>query len=142
MPEIINTNFVDHITIAVKDIRQAEEDYVNTFGWSVEYRYEDIPEKIRVVGFMVGQTAIELTEDIDGTGEVAKFIERSGEGVMLISYNVDDCSDVMQKLNLNGAQLIDSKPRYLAGQNRNFAFVHPRSTHGVLTEIIDGVTKV
>ena len=142
MPEHINTNFVDHICIAVSDVKQAEVDYISTFGWNVAYRYEDIPEKIRVVGFMVGPTAIEIMEDLDGTGEVAKFIERSGEGVMLISYNVDNCADSLKKLSLNGAKLIDHKPRYFQGHDRNFGFIHPRSTHGVLTEVIDGETKV
>mgnify|MGYP002725635086 CR=1 FL=1 len=142
MPEHINANFVDHICIAVEDVAQAEIDYVNAFGWSVAYRYEDVPEKIKVVGFMVGQTAIEIMEDLDGTGEVAKFLQRSGEGVMLISYNVDDCADSLNKLNRNGAKLIDHKPRYFAGHDRNFGFIHPKATHGVLTEVIDGVTKV
>ena len=138
MPEKPKTNFVDHICIAVKDVKQAEEDYVNAFGWDVVYRYDDEPEKIRVTGFMVGQTAIEIMEDLDGTGEVAKFIERSGEGVMLISYNVDNCGESLDKLKRNNVKLIDRKPRYFAEHNRNFAFIHPKATHGILTEIIDG----
>jgi len=138
MPEKINANFVDHICIAVKDVKQAEDDYVNAFGWEVAYRYVDEPEKIRVTGFMVGPTAIEVMEDLDGTGEVAKFIERSGEGVMLISYNVDNCNNALEKLKKNGVKLIDQKPRYFAEHNRNFAFIHPKATHGILTEVIDG----
>ena len=142
MPEKIQANFVDHICIAVKDVKQAEEDYVNAFGWEVAYRYDDEPEKIRVTGFMVGPTAIEIMEDLDGTGEVAKFIERSGEGVMLISYNVDNCGDALAKLKTNGVRLIDQKPRYFAEHDRNFAFIHPKATHGILTEVIDGEYKL
>ena len=142
MPEKIKTNFVDHICIAVKDVKQAEEDYINAFGWEVAYRYDDEPEKIRVTGFMVGPTAIEIMEDLDGTGEVAKFIERSGEGVMLISYNVDNCYDSMEKLKKNGVRLIDQQPRYFAEHDRNFAFIHPKATHGILTEVIDGEYKL
>ena len=138
MPEKLNTNFVDHICIAVRDVKQAEEDYVNNFGWEVAYRYDDEPEKIRVTGFMVGPTAIEVMEDLDGTGEVAKFIERAGEGVMLISYNVDNCAESLEKLKKNNVKLIDHKPRYFAEHDRNFAFIHPKATHGILTEIIDG----
>ncbi len=142
MSEKINTNFVDHICIAVKDVKQAEEDYVNAFGWDVAYRYDDEPEKIRVVGFMVGPTAIEIMEDLDGSGEVSKFIARSGEGVMLISYNVDNCAESLEKLKKNDVKLIDQKPRYFAEHDRNFAFIHPRATHGILTEIIDGEYKL
>ena len=142
MPEKINTNFVDHICIAVKDVNQAEKDYIAAFGWDVAYRYVDEPEKIRVTGFMVGPTAIEVMEDLDGTGEVAKFIQRSGEGVMLISYNVDNCAESLEKLKKNGTKLIDQKPRYFAEHDRNFAFIHPKATHGILTEIIDGGYKL
>jgi len=142
MPEKIQANFVDHICIAVKDVKQAEEDYINAFGWEVAYRYDDEPEKIRVTGFMVGPTAIEIMEDLDGTGEVAKFIERSGEGVMLISYNVDNCFQSLEKLKNNGVRLIDQQPRYFAEHDRNFAFIHPKATHGILTEVIDGEYKL
>ena len=138
MPEKLETNFVDHICIAVKDVKQAEKDYTQAFGWEVAYRYTDDPEKIVVTGFMVGPTAIEIMEDLDGTGEVAKFIQRSGEGVMLISYNVDNCEKSLGILKRNGARLIDQKPRYFAEHDRNFAFIHPKSTHGILTEVIDG----
>lgn len=142
MPEKLNTNFVDHICIAVKDVKQAEEDYVNAFGWDVAYRYDDEPEKIRVVGFMVGPTAIEIMEDLDGTGEVSKFIAARGEGVMLISYNVDNCAQSLDILKKNNVKMIDQTPRYFAEHDRNFAFIHPRATHGILTEVIDGEYKL
>jgi methylmalonyl-CoA/ethylmalonyl-CoA epimerase len=142
MTEKVKTNFVDHICIAVKDVKQAEKDYVAAFGWEVAYRYVDEPEKIRVTGFMVGVTAIEVMEDLDGTGEVAKFIARAGEGVMLISYNVDNCAEALEKLKKNNVRLIDQRPRYFAEYDRNFAFIHPKATHGILTEIIDGEYKL
>lgn len=138
MPEKLATNYVDHICIAVKNVEQAEKDYVAAFGWEVAYRYVDEPEKIRVTGFMVGPTAIEVMEDLDGTGEVAKFVEKHGEGVMLISYNVNDCGKSLDLLKRNNAKLIDQQPRWFAEHKRNFAFIHPRTTHGILTEIIDG----
>ncbi len=142
MPEKLQAKYVDHICIAVKDVEQAEKDYIQAFGWEVAYRYVDEPEKIRVTGFMVGPTAIEVMEDLDGTGEVAKFIERSGEGVMLISFNVDDCEQSLELLKRNNVRLIDQKPRYFAEHDRKFAFIHPRATHGILTEIIDGKYQI
>jgi len=138
MPEQVKTNFVDHICIAVNDVKKAEKDYIDAFGWEVAYRYVDEPEKIRVTGFMVGPTAIEVMEDMDGTGEVAKFISKRGEGVMLISYNVDNCGEALDKLKANNVKLIDQQPRLFAEYNRNFAFIHPAPMHGILTEIIDG----
>ena len=106
MAEKLKANFVDHICIAVNDVKKAEKDYVDAFGWEVAYRYVDEPEKIRVTGFMVGPTAIEIMEDLDGTGEVAKFISSSGEGVMLISYNVDNCEESLDLLKRNKVKLI------------------------------------
>ncbi len=138
MSEKLKTNYVDHICIAVKNLEQAEKDYINNFGWDVAYRYVDEPEKIKVTGFMVGETAMELIEDLDGTGDVAKFINRAGEGVMLISYNVDNCHESLELLKRNKVNLIDEKPRFFAEYKRNFAFIHPRAAHGVLMEIIDG----
>jgi methylmalonyl-CoA/ethylmalonyl-CoA epimerase len=138
MAEKLKANYVDHICIAVNDVKKAEKDYIDAFGWEVAYRYVDEPEKIRVTGFMVGPTAIEIMEDLDGTGEVAKFIRRAGEGVMLISYNVDNCEESLELLKRNKVRLIDQKPRWFAEYKRNFAFIHPAATHGILTEIIDG----
>lgn len=138
MPEKLRANFVDHICIAVNDVAQAEKDYIQAFGWDVAYRYVDEPEKIRVTGFMVGPTAIEIMEDLDGTGEVAKFIKRAGEGVMLISYQVDSCAGALETLRRNNVQMIDQEPRWFVGHKRNFAFIHPKATHGILTEVIDG----
>lgn len=138
MAEKLKTNYVDHICIAVNDVKKAEKDYIDAFGWEVAYRYVDEPEKIRVTGFMVGPTAMELMEDTDGTGEVAKFIKRSGEGVMIVSYNVDNCEESLGVLKRNKVRLIDQEPRFFEEYNRYFAFIHPVVAHGILTEIIDG----
>jgi len=136
--EKLKANYLDHICIAVNDVKEAEKSYIDAFGWDVAYRYVDETEKIRVTGFMVGPTAIEIMDDLDGTGEVAKFVKRSGEGVMIISYNVDNCEKSLEQLKKNKVRLIDQKPRWFAEYERNFAFIHPAATHGVLTEIIDG----
>jgi methylmalonyl-CoA/ethylmalonyl-CoA epimerase len=77
-------------------------------------------------------------EDLDGTGEVAKFIERQGESVMLISFNVDSCNQALDVLKKNGASLVDKKPRFAKELTRHFAFIHPKVCHGILTEVIEG----
>ena len=137
MSERVKANFVDHISIAVKDVARAEEQFKKAFGWEVSGRYADSGEKIQVSYFMVGPTAVKLVEDLDGTGEVAKFITKHGEGVMVLSFNVDDCAAELKTLESNGADLIDHKPRFSKELNRYFALLHPR-TYSVLAEVIDG----
>jgi methylmalonyl-CoA/ethylmalonyl-CoA epimerase len=137
MSEKMEANYVDHISIAVRSVARAEEEFKKTFGWEVSGRYADSDEKIRVSYFMVGPTAVEVMEDMDGTGEVSKFIAKHGEGVMVLSLNVDNCGAALKTLENNGADLIDHKPRFSKELNRYFAFLHPR-TYGVLAEVIDG----
>ena len=98
MPEEVKVNYVDHISIAVKDLEAAEKDIVDAYGWEVAGRYQDVDEKIRVVYFQVGPSVVEIMEDMDGTGEVAKFIEKRGEGVMVLSFHVDDCNKSLEIL--------------------------------------------
>jgi len=141
MSKEIKANFVDHISIAVRDVAKAENDFAEAFGWEVSGRYVDTGEKIRVSYFMVGSTAVEVMEDLDGSGEVAKFIERHGEGVMVLSFNVDSCGEALRTLMGNGAKVLDEKPRFAKELNRNFAFLHPKHYHGVLLEVIDGKYK-
>jgi len=80
MTEKLKVNCIDHISIAVKDLKKAEEDFRRAFGWEVDGRYADHDEKINVAYFMIGGTAFEIMEDTDGTGEVARFIAQHGEG--------------------------------------------------------------
>ncbi|MDP2645790.1 MAG: VOC family protein [Desulfobacterales bacterium] len=138
MTERLKTNYVDHISIAVKDVKQAEADFKKAFGWEPDGRYKDIAEKIRVSYFMVGQTAVEIMEDLDGTGEVARWIEKNGEGVMVLSFNVDSTVEGLDLLIRNGARVLDRAPRWAGELKRHFAFLHPKVAHGVLTEVIDG----
>ncbi|MBA4417286.1 MAG: methylmalonyl-CoA epimerase [Syntrophus sp. (in: bacteria)] len=134
----MKANYIDHISIAVKDIKKAEEDFRQAFGWEVYGRYSDSDEKINVAYYMMGQTALEIMEDMDGTGEVAKFIDKHGEGIMVLSINVDNTIESLGLLKRNGARLIDQKPRFARELNRYFAFLHPEQCHGVLAEVIDG----
>jgi len=138
MTEKLRAKYIDHISIAVKDLKKAEEDFEQAFGWEVDGRYSDYDEKIRVAYYMIGETALEIMEDMDGTGDVAKYIERHGEGIMVLSLNVDSTFESLELLKRNRASLIDQKPRFAKELNRYFGFLHPRQCHGVLTEVIDG----
>jgi methylmalonyl-CoA/ethylmalonyl-CoA epimerase len=138
MAETLKVNCIDHISIAVRNLKDAEQDFREIFGWEADGRYSDYDEKINVVYYMIGPTALEIMEDMDGTGEVARFIAERGEGIMVFSMNVDSTAKSLELLKRNGADLIDSKPRFAKELSRFFAFLHPKQCHGVLTEIIDG----
>ena len=99
----------------------------------------DEPEKIRVARYWVGEVGFELMESTTPDGDVAKFIEKRGEGVMLISFNVDNTREAVQDLQGKGFPFIPDSKGEIARPFRDceFAFVHPKKLNGVLTEIID-----
>jgi methylmalonyl-CoA/ethylmalonyl-CoA epimerase len=128
---------IDHICFAVKDLEATKKIYKENLGLvpAVEYRAES--EYIKVARYYIGEVALELMESTSPEGEVAKFIEKKGEGVFLISYKVDDLDNALTELKAKGVDLIDKKPRALFG-NR-YAFIHkPNELCGVLTELLDG----
>jgi methylmalonyl-CoA/ethylmalonyl-CoA epimerase len=133
-------NKIDHICIAVKDLEQAKKVWEPFLGKSgPDDAYVDEPEKIRVARYYLGEVGFELMESTTDDGEVAKFIANRGEGVMLISFNVDDTRQAVAELQDQGLPLIPAPGGEIARPFRNceFAFVHPKKLNGVLTEIID-----
>ncbi len=127
---------IDHICIAVKNLDQAMKTYEDVLGLELDTLYVNHKEKIKVARYYLNDVALELMESTSPDGEVAKFIERQGEGVFLISYRVPDVVASLSELRERGYKTIDSKPRTIMGQR--FAFInHPREMCGVLTEIID-----
>ncbi len=128
---------IDHICIAVKNLKKSQEIYEETLGLEVSIKYVAESEKIRVARYYIGDVALELMEATDPDSEVAKFLERKGEGVFLISYRVADVEKGLAGLQAKGESTIDKEPRKLMG-NR-YAFIQPPGrTCGVLTEILDG----
>ncbi len=128
---------VDHISIAVRDLEAAVERWQAMLGLQVARRYRDEEgEKINVAQFQVGETIIELMEPTSPDSEVQKFLDRRGEGIMLLSLRVEDCKQALQELQGKGAVVIDQEPRRF-GEAR-FGFVHPKSFNGVLLELISG----
>lgn len=136
----MNINRMDHICIAVKDLDEARRKWEPLLGKSEpDDAYEDELEKIRVVRYWVGEVGFELMESTSPEGDVAKFIEKNGEGVMLISFNVDNTRDAIKELQTKGYPFIPDNRGELARPFRDgeFAFIHPKKLSGVLTEIID-----
>lgn len=128
---------IDHICIAVKELDKAKKIYEKTLGLELATDYRAESEKIRVARYYIGDVALELMESTSPDGDVARFIEKRGEGVFLISYRVDDVEEGLKELKARGEKLIDKRPRKLMG-NR-YAFIKPpKEMCGVLTEILDG----
>lgn len=132
-------NRVDHICIAVKDLEQAKKQWAPLLGKSEpDDAYVDEPEKINVARYYIGEVGFELMESTTPDGDVARFIERNGEGVMLISFNVDRTAAAIEEVRGQGYPIIGALRNFRECQ---FAFVHPKATNGVLLEYIDDKTS-
>lgn len=125
---------IAHIGIAVKDIKASTELFQKLFGKAPDHT-ESLPEhKVHTAMFEIGNNSIELTEATDAESPIARFIEKRGEGVHHVSFVVDDIEKEIARLKQQGFQMIDEKPR-LGADNYLVAFLHPKSTNGVLVEI-------
>jgi len=136
----MKVNKVDHICVAVKNLDEACKVWEPFLGKDKpDDAYVDEREKIRVARYMVGEVGFELMESTTPDGDVARFIEQRGEGVMLISFNVDNTREAAKELQVKGYPFIPDSRGEIARPFRDceFAFVHPKKLNGVLTEIID-----
>lgn len=131
---------IEHIGIAVKNLEESIKFYEEVFGMKC-YNIEEVPEqKVKTAFFQVGDTKIELLESTDPEGPIAKFVEKKGEGVHHIAYAVENLGEKLEKAKEKGIRLIDEKPRKGA-EGLDIAFLHPKSTFGVLTELCEDKTK-
>lgn len=132
----MKTNRLDHLSIAVRDLEAARSVWEPVLGKTEpDDCYVDESEKIRVARYWIGEIGFELMESTTPDGEVAKFIENHGEGLMLISLNVDSTRAAMGELVEQGYPIIGGLRQF---RESEFAFVHPRKMNGVLLEVIDG----
>ena len=127
---------IEHIGIAVKSLELAIPYYENILGLKC-YSIEDVPDqKVKTAFFMVGQTKIELLESTAEDGAIAKFIEKKGEGIQHLAIAATGLQANLTELEGKGVQLIDKAPRKGA-EGLNIAFLHPKSTHGILLELCE-----
>ena len=136
----MKVNQLDHICIAVKDLEAAKKVWEPLLGKTgPDDAYVDEPEKIWVARYRIGEIAFELMESTTADGDVAKFIEKRGEGIMLISFNVDNTREAIAELQGKGYPFIPAPNGEIARPFRDceFAFIPPKKLNGVLTEIID-----
>jgi len=128
-------NKIDHICIAVRNLEQARKIWEPILGKDKpDDAYVDEAEKIRVARYWLAGVGFELIESLTPDGEVAKFIEKRGEGVMIVSLNVDNTRAAMDELKAKGYPLIGGARKF---RDCEFAFVHPKAVNGVLLEVID-----
>lgn len=136
-----NVPGLDHVAIAVKDLEKAIAFYQNTYGLVLAEIEEVKEQQVRTAIFGHGMGRIELIcPTADDTG-VARFLDKRGEGLHHICIEVDDIHASLARLKAQGAMLIDETPKIGAG-GAQIAFVHPKGSHGVLTELRQGPKKI
>jgi methylmalonyl-CoA/ethylmalonyl-CoA epimerase len=132
---------IEHIGIAVKDLQQAIKYYEKVLGLSCYAVEEVADQKVKTAFFKIGQTKIELLESTDPNSPVARFIEKKGEGIHHMAFAVKDIEKALDEVQEKGIRLIDTQPRQGA-EGLSIAFLHPRSTFGVLTEFCENRNSV
>lgn len=129
-------NKIDHIGIAVKNLDETLKFYENVLGIKCTGTEVVEDQKVKTAFLPIGDTEIELLEATDENSAIAKFIEKRGEGIQHIAYRVDDIEKALEEVKEKGIRLIDEKPRKGAG-GAMIAFLHPKSTYGVLIELCE-----
>ena len=128
----MNISHIEHIGIAVKNLIEAikyYEEILNLTCYAIE---EVADQKVKTAFFKVGDTKIELLEPTSPESPIAKFIEKKGEGIHHIAFAVNNISESIKEVESKGINLIDKQPRKGA-EGLSIAFLHPKSTLGVLT---------
>lgn len=131
---------VEHIGIAVKSLETAEKVY-NTFFNSQPYKRETVEsESVTTSFYQQGESKIELLEATDESSAIAKYIEKRGEGIHHIAFEVEDIEWEMTRLRGLGYRILNEKPKRGA-DNKWVCFVHPKDCHGVLVELCQEIKK-
>lgn len=126
---------IDHIGIAVKDLKHSMDMY-RTLGFEIVCTERVETQKVNLALIRIGESMLELLEPMDEASPLAKSIERRGEGVHHIAFAVTDIVDALRRLKNAGVRLIDEMPRTGAG-GAKIAFIHPKSTCSVLLELVE-----
>jgi methylmalonyl-CoA/ethylmalonyl-CoA epimerase len=127
---------IDHVGIAVKNLDDAVRVYCDILGFKLEGTHVLAERKVKVALISLGsETRIELLEPLDSDSTIARFLESRGEGIHHFAVEVKDIKDALAELKRRGVTLIDDKPKDGA-EGKKIAFVHPKSTKGVLLELV------
>ena len=129
----MNLTHIEHLGIAVKSLEEAIPYYENVLGLKCYAVEEVADQKVKTAFFKIGQTKLELLEPTCPESTIAGFIEKRGEGIHHMAFATDDVAACLAEAEEKGVRLIDKAPRPGAEQMM-IAFIHPKSTKGVLTE--------
>ncbi len=136
----MNISHIEHLGIAVKSLEEAIPYYEEVLGLKC-YNIEEVADqKVKTAFFKVGQTKIELLEPTSEDSTIAKFIEKRGQGVHHVAFAVEGIEDALAEAESKEVALIDKAPRGGA-EGLSIAFLHPKSTMGVLTELCEDKNK-
>jgi methylmalonyl-CoA/ethylmalonyl-CoA epimerase len=127
---------IDHIGVAVNSIDKTKRFWADVLGLKFEGSEVVEEQKVTTAFFPVGDSEVELLESTAPDGPIARYLEKKGEGIQHIAFRVENVEKTLQELKEKGIKLIDEKPRKGAG-GAKIAFLHPRSTHGVLVELCE-----
>ncbi|MGB9683705.1 MAG: methylmalonyl-CoA epimerase [Candidatus Bathyarchaeales archaeon] len=127
---------VDHVGVAVKNLDEAVGVYRDILGFNLVGVHVLTERKVKVAFLSTGgETQIELLEPIGSDSPVAKFLENRGEGIHHVAVKVDNIEKALEELKKKGVMLVDEKPK-IGVEGKKIAFVHPKSTKGVLLELV------
>ena len=125
---------IDHLGIAVKSIEEGQNFWTNVLGLKFEGVETVAEQKVTTAFFPVGESEVELLESTAPDGPIAGYIAKRGEGIQHVAFRVENIEAALDELRQKGIRLIDEKPRIGAG-GAKIAFLHPKSTNGVLVEL-------
>ena len=126
---------VHHVAIVVESIEDALVFHRDRLGLELETIMEIPSDRVRIAFLGVGESKVELVQPTDDSTGVARFLASKGEGFHHVCYEVDNLAESLLRLEIDGVELIDTSPR--RGAEGPVAFIHPRSAHGVLVELIE-----
>jgi methylmalonyl-CoA/ethylmalonyl-CoA epimerase len=125
---------IDHIGIAVKNLDETVAFYHQVMG--LEVSATEVFNGMKIAFLRIGDSELELLEDLTPDGAIARHVAKRGEGVQHVAYRVDNIEQALQDMRAKGVELIDERPRPGA-RNARVAFLHPKSTKGVLIEFVE-----
>ena len=127
---------IDHIGIAVKDLREISRTLEKGFGLKPDFQEEVLDQKVRVAGYKIGESVIEYLEPMSSDSPLTRFLEKRDNSIHHIAFNIKNLEESIQMLKSKGFRLIDEKPR-VGAENKKIAFLHPESFNGILIELCE-----
>jgi methylmalonyl-CoA/ethylmalonyl-CoA epimerase len=131
---IFMLNKIDHIGIAVRSVREVKDLFKSLFNLNPDFEDDVDDQKIKVIGFKVGESNLEFIEPLNDQSPISNFLKKRGEGLHHIAISVDNIENILGEFKTHQLKLIDEKPR-TGVEGKKIAFVHPNSFNGILLEL-------